>query len=357
MEKFFGTFVALSFLQATSALTPSTGCGTTLPDQPFPGHHADFYIDYEDNLLGTVNRFYILGLPKHYDNTEPLPLVFSLHGWTETADGHLHYCPWNKLIKEENFVLVLPQGMDDDPNGNPSWNCSSSVGPKGPTCDMDRNTWGQIDCYNSCPLCDSQASCDWTSCYDDLGFMDFLIQRIASQYCIDLDHIHLSGISNGGMFAYYVASQATNALGLATINPVAASSLVGYGDPPEGKIPISIIDVHGLDDDTIPYNFDASYGFGPDDSLISWDGYYYDDKERLLRRWAVAMDCDIEEEEYPTDYDGQNNWQCFERLCANGQSIVRCTGNWGHDYALPPHHYDITTRVAYKFMMNHPRKS
>ena len=65
---------------------------------------------------------------------------------------------------------------------------------------------------------------------------------------------------------------------------------------------------------------------------------------------------EIEEEEYPTDYDGQENWQCFERLCPSGQSLVRCTGNWGHDYALPPNHYEITSRVAYKFMMNHPRK-
>merc|ERR1711976_25270 len=255
-------FIVVAFLafQATLALTPSKGCGTTLPDQPFPGHFADFYVDYEDKLQGTVNRFYILGLPKYYDNTEPLPLIFSLHGWTETADGHLHYIPWTKLIKEENFVLVLPQGMDDDPDNAPSWNCSSSVGPKGPTCDMDRNTWGDIVCHHSCPNCDSKSSCDWASCYDDIGFMDFLIQRVTEQYCIDLDHIHLSGISNGGMFTYYVASQATDALGLATIIPVAASPNNGFGDPPEANIPISIIDIHGLDDDTIPYNIDASVG-------------------------------------------------------------------------------------------------
>ena len=353
MQRFLIIFAYL--FQVSLAFTPSKGCDTTLPDQPFPGHHADFHVDYDDKLNGKVNRFYILGLPKGYDNTEPLPLIFNLHGWTETANGHIHYSPWAKLIKEENFVLVLPQGMDDDPSGSPSWNCSSSVGPKGPTCDLDRDTWGEIGCYNSCPLCDAKTSCDWTSCHDDIGFLDFLIHRVSHQYCIDMDHIHLSGISNGGMFAYYVASQATDALGLATINPVAASSLIGYGDPPATKLPISIIDIHGLNDNTIPYNFDASNGNGPHHSLISYDGFYYDDKKKLMRRWASAMDCDIEEQTYPTEYDGQRDWRCFERLCPSGQAFVRCTGNWNHDYALPPHHYDITAKVAYRFMMHHPR--
>ena len=42
-----------------------------------------------------------------------------------------------------------------------------------------------------------------------------------------MHQMHLTGISNGGMFAYYVATTATDGLGFATINPVAASPLVG----------------------------------------------------------------------------------------------------------------------------------
>ena len=61
-------------------------------------------------------------------------------------------------------------------------------------------------------------------------------------------------------------------LGLASFNPVAASPLVGFGDPPKKvQINYSILDLHGLNDDTIPYNADSiwCYGNGPHGSLIS----------------------------------------------------------------------------------------
>ena len=114
-------------------------------------------------------------------------------------------------------------------------------GPMGPTCDTNRDAWNiTTECYYSCPLCDGKTSCDWTTCHDDIGFMDFVIQHVAERWCIDMDHLHLSGISNGGMYAYFVASMATDALGLATINPVGASSLIGFGTPPDVEINFSI---------------------------------------------------------------------------------------------------------------------
>jgi hypothetical protein len=74
-------------------------------------------------------------------------------------------------------------------------------GPMGPTCDLDRLAWGITnECYYSCPLCDELMSCDWTTCYDDIGFIDYVINHVADYWCIDMNQIHLSGISNGGMY-------------------------------------------------------------------------------------------------------------------------------------------------------------
>ena len=87
------------------------------------------------------------------------------------------------------------------------------LGPFGPPCDVNRDEWGEFECHDSCPLCDAAHSCDWSSCYDDVGFLDFLIGYIGQNYCIDLNHLHISGISNGGMFAYFVMSTATDGLG------------------------------------------------------------------------------------------------------------------------------------------------
>ena len=64
---------------------------------------------------------------------------------------------------------------------------------------------------------------------------------------------------------------------------MAASPLIGFGSPPEDireAVDLSIIDFHGFLDDTIPYNRDGSSGLGPHGSLISIDGFYYEDKAR-----------------------------------------------------------------------------
>ena len=73
----------------------------------------------------------------------------------------------------------------------------------GPTADLDRLAWDYpTECYYSCPLCDELTSWDWTTCYDDIGFMDLVINHVADYWCIDMNQIHLSGISNGGKYFY-----------------------------------------------------------------------------------------------------------------------------------------------------------
>ena len=37
-------------------------------------------------------------------------------------------------------------------------------------------------------------------------------------------------------------------------------------------------------------------GIGPHDSLIAFDGSYYDKKATLLHNWAVKMNCEEEEQ-------------------------------------------------------------
>ena len=90
---------------------------------------------------------------------------------------------------------------------------------------IDRTDWKKFECHYSCPACDENYSCDWTSCSDDIGFVEFFQNKITETWCVDLDQMHLSGFSNGGIFSYYLASHATDALGFATINPIASSSL------------------------------------------------------------------------------------------------------------------------------------
>ena len=55
--------------------------------------------------------------------------------------------------------------------------------------------------------CDPISSCDLYSCYDDVEFTKAVINHVSASYCIDLDSIHLTGISNGGQFSYFAGKQ------------------------------------------------------------------------------------------------------------------------------------------------------
>ena len=123
--------------------------------------------------------------------------------------------------------------------------------------------------------CDEQLSCDFSACYDDLEFTKRVVNDVSKMYCIDEDSIHMSGISNGGMFMYYAGKYVTQKVWyfalwvcvcvipklisaaemsdiIASIAPISGSPFLGFDHIPHS--PVSVIDFHGTDDDTIPYD-------------------------------------------------------------------------------------------------------
>ena len=123
------------------------------------------------------------------------------------------------------------------------------------------------------------------------------------------------------------------------------------------ELDFSIIDMHGFDDITIPIDMNSAYGPSPNGGLMSKHGSYFEEKEKYLKKWAEVMKCSMEEMLYPTLYDGQNNFFCFERKCQDHRdnAIVRCFGNWGHEYPLSENQKYVSAEVAFKFMMEHPK--
>ena len=127
--------------------------------------------------------------------------------------------------------------------------------------------------------CNEQLSCDFSACYDDLEFTKRVVNDVSKMYCIDEDSIHMSGISNGGMFMYYAGTYVTQKLYyfscnqvtivcvceildfisaaemsdiIASIAPISGSPFLGFDHIPHS--PVSVIDFHGTDDETIPYD-------------------------------------------------------------------------------------------------------
>ena len=168
---------------------PSNGCGQPLPNQPHPGKHHAIHITVDDPNLGQMTRDFIIQIPERkivlikkighfhlcialidFHNKHAKALVFDLHGWTGSSHNQIHESPWKNVALNHDFILVWPNGMDDSPSKMGSWNCSRSDGPLGPPCNQTRSAWGDIECYDSCPACNSQNSCDWTTCTDDINY-------------------------------------------------------------------------------------------------------------------------------------------------------------------------------------------
>jgi len=252
------------------------------------------------------------------------------------------------LAEEFGFIVVFVDGVPDSPSGWRSWNINDETGPYGDVCDRDRETWGVYECHYSCEDCDEMTTCKaGMTCYNDLAFVEWLLEDIKKQINIDTYRIHATGFSNGGQFTYYLASYSS--IQFASVAVVSGSPLLGFGPLPKSQVPI--IDFHGLQDDVIPHSIEFGAGKGPDGvvgTIMSLDGLYYYDKAKYFDYLANGFGCNVETD-YSTEMDGIEGWSCKARHCWRGMGLVSCTGDYGHGY---PFAWDKLqgVRIIWEFM-------
>ena len=47
------------------------------------------------------------------------------------------------------------------------------------------------------------------TCYNDVAFVEFMVARLQEELTINPARIHVTGLSNGGQFVYFLASYST----------------------------------------------------------------------------------------------------------------------------------------------------
>jgi polyhydroxybutyrate depolymerase len=193
---------------------------------------------------GKLSRTYKLVVPKGYDGRHALPLVILLHGWTSNADQILAITKFGDKADKESFFLAVPNGTPGI-GQTKGWNVGF----------LDLGAAG----------------------VDDVTFVNDILDACERDLMVDSKRIYVTGHSNGAMLAHRIGAELGKRI--AAIAPVSGS--VGMGQTLIGKpvAPVSVLIIHGDQDETVAYDEKAKA------FLMSISA------EKSAKFWADANSC------------------------------------------------------------------
>jgi polyhydroxybutyrate depolymerase len=172
-----------------------------------------------------------LYVPATYAPGDRLPLVFALHGFTQTGQAIMNYSGFNALAESEKFIAVYPNGV------NNGWNTNSGF-PGGSTA-------------------------------DDVGFISALIDTMIVQYGIDDQRVYSCGFSAGGFMSHRLACELDQRIAAIAAVAGTMSETAFNACSPAEKTPV--MQVHGTSDFIVAYNGSAA-NVSVEATLERWNG-------------------------------------------------------------------------------------
>src|SRR3984885_6697634 len=139
--------------------------------------------------VGGLNRTYVVHVPEGHDQKTPMPLVLALHGATMNGPMMAWFSGLSRKADEAGFIAVYPNGT-----GN-----------------FSSFTWNGGNC---CGLAVQNQ-------VDDVAFINALLDDLMGSYNVATRRIYATGISNGAVMAYRLASELSDRI--AAIAPVSGS--------------------------------------------------------------------------------------------------------------------------------------
>lgn len=184
----------------------SPGCGTEFQQPPPDGEQQTLEIQGDD-------RYYLLDVPDDADNTEPLMLVFALHGFDMNNIAVVDLFNFTERSGGQ-AITVWPQGEGPHP-GNVSH-------------------WG-----------DGVLESTWSANAKNYEFLQQIMSDLGERYCIDRERTFITGFSMGGFF--------TNSMACEHPDWFRGFAPVAGGGPQNcaGSTPVAIMVQHGTADDIV----------------------------------------------------------------------------------------------------------
>ena len=207
------------------------GKGEPLPSLPTNGSPGTYAVSFEHD---DVTREAVVYVPASYSSDDAPPLLLNFHGFGGTAQDHMAEADMRPEADDDGFLLVYPQGSLLD--GQPHWNSAA-------------------------PSADNKSDAD------DLGYVDKLLDTIASSHTFDANRVYAVGYSNGAMMAFGLACYRSERI--AAVGSVSGAMLDDIGVACTPSHPTSVITFHGTDDDVIAYN-GGDFGRSAEEVVAYW---------------------------------------------------------------------------------------
>jgi len=193
-----------------------------------------------------------LQIPSSYSAATPTPLVVALHGFFKSPDYITLLMGIADWYEKNGFLFIQPSGLSDS-DGNYYWNAT-------------------------------EACCDhYDTGSDDVAYLAGLITDISAHYNVDAKRVYLIGHSNGGFMAYQMACE--HADKIAAVISFAGAGAVMPSDCTPSE-PVSIAQLHGVNDQTILYEGGVVIQSG------TGLGVAYPSAATTVANWAAANGCD-----------------------------------------------------------------
>jgi len=136
-----------------------------------------------------LTRDFRLHVPPAASSGRPLPLVLNLHGATQNGQLEEITSDMDPNADQNGYLAAYPDGTR-----------ISKVLTPDPVAKQAQYGWNAGEC---CGL-------PVTRHIDDVGFLLRVISDVAARTPVDLRRVYVTGISNGGMMAYAMASEASD---------------------------------------------------------------------------------------------------------------------------------------------------
>ncbi len=168
--------VSISTALCASAVLAFPSTAGTAGTKQLPPGDQQLTIDF-----GGGAREYLVHVPAAAESGKRLPVVFNFHGGGSDAPAEKAYSQMDGTADRHGFIVVYPQGVPPAPGQQSlrTWNAGKCCGPAKRT--------------NA----------------DDVGFTLAVLDDLAGRTSVDERRVYATGISNGGMMSYRLATDAS----------------------------------------------------------------------------------------------------------------------------------------------------